>query len=198
MTDTTAAGRDTRPGPDSVLLGRFRLVDRVGDGGGSSLWHAVDQRLRRAVGVRVTPLDHPSADRLRTAAIDASMVTDRRAVPVLDIADDEESGQLVIVTEWLAATPFGQLLAARDGEPLPPAEAAAELLPYPNWDKGAKAWISPDGKTKVIYRVQENVWELYDLATDPGEQKNLYRDGDPRSDEGKAALTKWMERAGAN
>ena len=89
------------------------------------------------------------------------------------------------------------LLPALLGEPLPPAEAAGELLPYPNWDKGAKAWIAPDGKTKVIYRVQENVWELYDLTSDPGEQKNLFRDGDPRSDEGKAALTKWMERAGA-
>ena len=89
VTKTTATGRSTEPGPDTVLLGRFRLVDRVGDGGGTSLWHAVDQRLRRAVGVRVMPLDHPRVDRLRAGAVAASTVTDRRAVPVLDIADGE-------------------------------------------------------------------------------------------------------------
>jgi hypothetical protein len=139
VTDTTAAGRATRPGPDSVLLGRFRLVDRVGDGGGTSLWHAVDQRLRRGVGVRVMPLDHPRVDRLRTAAIDASTVTDRRAVPVLDIADDDENGVLVIVTEWLAATPFGQLLAARDGEPLPPDEASRIALEVARFLAAAEA-----------------------------------------------------------
>jgi hypothetical protein len=122
-----------------VVLGRFRLVDRVGDAGGTSLWHAVDQRLRRGVGVRLMPLDHPRVDDLRTAAVEASMVTDRRAVPVLDIADDPDCGQLVIVTEWLAATPFGQLLAARGGEPLAPEEAARIALEVARFLAAAEA-----------------------------------------------------------
>ena len=121
------------------MLGRFRLVDRVGDGGGTSLWRAVDQRLRRAVGVRLMPLDHPRADRLRAAAMEASLVTDRRAVPVLDIADDHETGQLVIVTEWLVATPLGQLIAARGGEPLPAGQAAAIALEVARFLAAAEA-----------------------------------------------------------
>ena len=139
MTDTTATGRATEPGPESVLLGRFRLVDRVGDGGGTSLWHAVDQRLRRAVGVRLMPLDHPRVDDLRAAAVEASLVTDRRAVPVLDIADDVDTQQLVIVTEWLAARPFGELLAARGGEPLPAEEAARIALEVARFLAAAEA-----------------------------------------------------------
>ena len=139
MTDTRETGQILEPSPDTVLLGRFRLVDRVGDGGGTSLWHAVDQRLRRAVGVRLMPLDHPHVDDLRAAAIEASMVTDRRAVPVLDIADDPDAGQLVIVTEWLAATPFGELIAARGGEPLPPAEAAGIALEVARFLAAAEA-----------------------------------------------------------
>jgi hypothetical protein len=105
------------------VLGRFRLVDRVADSGGSTFWRAHDERLKRPVGVRLMALDHPGVDTLRTLASEATLVTDRRAVPVLDIADDHSIGQLVIITEWLVGTPLGTYLASRAGDPLSAREA---------------------------------------------------------------------------
>ena len=54
--------RGTRTGatplaPDLVVLGRYRLVDRVADNGGTSLWRGVDERLRRPGAVRFMAID---------------------------------------------------------------------------------------------------------------------------------------------
>lgn len=139
MTDTTASPRAVPPTPDTLVLGRFRLVDRVGDAVGTSFWRAVDERLRRPVGVRLMPLDHPGVDGLRAAAVEASLVTDRRAVPVLDIVDDDATGHLVVVTEWIIATPFGRYLAQRGGDPLPAGQAAAIALEVARFLAAAEA-----------------------------------------------------------
>ena len=128
MTDTTTRGTGTEPAPDDVVLGRYRLVDRMADSAGSTLWNAYDQRLRRAVSVRLTPLGTPLAVRLRDAATLASAVTDRRVVPILDIVEDKECGCLVVVSEWVTGTPLGESLSERKGEPLPAADAATLAL----------------------------------------------------------------------
>ncbi len=128
MTDTATTRAGGAPCPDDVVLGRYRLVDRVGDTAGTTVWHATDERLARAVSLRFAPLDSPVAPLLRDAAVRASRVADRRAVAVLDIVEDADSGQLVVVSEWLRGTAFGDYLAARQGEPLPPREAAALAL----------------------------------------------------------------------
>jgi serine/threonine protein kinase len=128
VTDTSTARTGSSPCPDDVLLGRYRLVDRVGDTAGTTVWRSYDERLRRPVGLRLVERDGEVAAKLRTAAIDASRVTDRRAVPVLDICDDEEHDLLVVVTEWISGTAFGDYLGARRGEPLPPREAATLAL----------------------------------------------------------------------
>ena len=128
VTDMTATPHAVPPTPDSLVLGRYRLVDRVGDGAGTSFWRALDERLRRPVGLRLMPLDHPRVDALRAAAVEASLVTDRRAVPVLDIVDDAATGHLVVITEWIVATPFGRFLAQRGGDPLPAGQAAVVAL----------------------------------------------------------------------
>jgi len=65
---------------------------------------------------------------LRDAALRASRVTDRRAVPLLDIIEDSATGQLVIVTAWLVGTPFGDYLASRRGGRLSPREASGIAL----------------------------------------------------------------------
>src|SRR5262249_35521686 len=65
------------------------------------------------------------------------------------------------------------LVPALLGQPLAPAPAYAQLLPAPSWNHDHKAMISADGRTKVIYRISDNLYELYDLASDPTEQKNL-------------------------
>ena len=124
MTDTTEAPTGSEPCPDDVVLGRYRLIDRIGDTAGTVVWHGHDQRLARPVSLRFAALDSEIADKLRSAAIEASRVLDRRAVAILDIADDVEGGHLIVVTEWLRGTAFGDYLAARAGEPLPSREAA--------------------------------------------------------------------------
>jgi serine/threonine protein kinase len=123
VTDTTTTGAGPGPAPDDVVLGRYRLVDRVSDAAGSTLWRGYDTRLARPVSVRFMPLDHPTMPRLRDASVLASRVTDRRVVPILDIVEDAGCGRLVIVTEWITGTPLGQLLTTRGGEPLPPRRA---------------------------------------------------------------------------
>jgi hypothetical protein len=128
VTDTTTTGAGPGPAPDDVVLGRYRLVDRVSDAAGSTLWRGYDTRLARPVSVRFMPLDHPTMPRLRDASVLASRVTDRRVVPILDIVEDAGCGRLVIVTEWITGTPLGQLLTTRGGEPLPPREAATLAL----------------------------------------------------------------------
>jgi hypothetical protein len=122
--ETTGSGRS--PAPDLVVLGRYRLVDKVGDSAGTALWRGQDDRLRRPVSVRFARLDDPHADALRKAALQASHVTDRRAVHVLDAVADTETGCQVIVTEWLAGTSYAEQLANR--EPRSPHEAAALAL----------------------------------------------------------------------
>jgi serine/threonine protein kinase len=139
VTDTTTSRAGSHPCPDDVVLDRYRLVDRAGEKSESTLWRGFDQRLARPVSIRLAPLDSPIAPRLREAAVAASRVTDRRAVPILDIVDDDESGQLVIVTEWLAGTFFGEYLAARHGEPLPPREAATLALEVARFLSSAEA-----------------------------------------------------------
>ena len=128
MTDTSTARAGNGPCPDDVLLARYRLVDRVGDTAGTTVWRAYDERLRRPVSLRLVARDSDLATRLRAAAIDASRVADRRAVPVLDIVDDDDRDLLVVVTEWISGTAFGDYLGARRGEPLPSAEAATLAL----------------------------------------------------------------------
>jgi arylsulfatase A-like enzyme len=47
----------------------------------------------------------------------------------------------------------------------------AELLPATAWPHHATMMM--DGNHKLIHRVSDRRWELYDLASDPGEKKNL-------------------------
>jgi hypothetical protein len=128
MTATRTSGRGSSPAPDDVILGRYRLVDRMSDSAGTTLWNGYDQRLKRAVSVRLTPRGTPRAATLRDAATLASAVTDRRVVPILDVAEDPSCNRLVVVTEWVTGTPLGESLSARGGEPLSHADAAALAL----------------------------------------------------------------------
>ena len=124
----TTTGKPGAPAPDVVVLGRYRLVDKLGDTAGTALWRGQDERLKRPVSVRFVPLEDPKTEALRKAALRASHVTDRRAVHVLDAVADQECGCLVIVTEWLTGTSYAEQLTHQQGEPMPPRDAAALAL----------------------------------------------------------------------
>jgi arylsulfatase A-like enzyme len=63
------------------------------------------------------------------------------------------------------------LLGAMLGEPARRELVYAELLPAPSWNHHWRAIV--DGKWKLIEKLSENTIELYDLGSDPTEQRNL-------------------------
>jgi arylsulfatase A-like enzyme len=63
------------------------------------------------------------------------------------------------------------LLPRIRGEERPVRPIFSELMPATAWPHHAAMMV--DGKYKVIHRISDRRWEMYDLATDPGEHRNL-------------------------
>ncbi|EKX61811.1 serine/threonine protein kinase [Streptomyces ipomoeae] len=98
------------------LARRYRLEECVTRLDGFSSWRAVDEKLRRAVGVHVLPADHARARSVLAAARSAALLGDPRFVQVLDAV--EENDLVYVVHEWLPdATELTTLLASAPLEP---------------------------------------------------------------------------------
>ncbi|QNP71622.1 protein kinase family protein [Streptomyces roseirectus] len=113
-----------RPGKTSApelhsghkLARRYRLEECVTRLDGFSSWRAVDEKLRRAVGVHILPAEHARARSVLAAARSAALLGDPRFVQVLDAV--EENDLVYVVHEWLPdATELTALLAAGPLEP---------------------------------------------------------------------------------
>ncbi|MFF3875802.1 serine/threonine protein kinase [Streptomyces sp. NPDC001978] len=81
------------------LARRYRLEECVTRLDGFSSWRAVDEKLRRAVGVHVLPADHTRARSVLAAARSSALLGDPRFVQVLDAV--EENDLVYVVHEWL-------------------------------------------------------------------------------------------------
>ncbi|MGI5376721.1 protein kinase family protein [Streptomyces sp. CA-251387] len=93
------------------LARRYRLEECVTRLDGFSSWRAVDEKLRRAVGVHVLPADHARARSVLAAARSSALLGDPRFVQVLDAV--EENDLVYVVHEWLPdATELTTLLAS--------------------------------------------------------------------------------------
>ncbi|MEU6661647.1 protein kinase family protein [Streptomyces sp. NPDC046821] len=93
------------------LARRYRLEECVTRLDGFSSWRAVDEKLRRAVGVHLLPADHPRGRSVLAAARSSALLGDPRFVQVLDAV--EENDLVYVVHEWLPdATELTALLAA--------------------------------------------------------------------------------------
>ncbi|MET9799811.1 protein kinase family protein [Streptomyces sp. NPDC006368] len=98
------------------LARRYRLEECVTRLDGFSSWRAVDEKLRRAVGVHLLPADHPRARSVLAAARSSALLGDPRFVQVLDAVEENEL--VYVVHEWLPdATELTALLAAGPLEP---------------------------------------------------------------------------------
>ncbi|CAL9496795.1 serine/threonine protein kinase [Streptomyces sp. enrichment culture] len=98
------------------LARRYRLEECVTRLDGFSSWRAVDEKLRRAVGVHILPADHSRARSVLAAARSSALLGDPRFVQVLDAV--EENDLVYVVHEWLPdATELTALLAAGPLEP---------------------------------------------------------------------------------
>ncbi|MFG2711204.1 protein kinase family protein [Streptomyces goshikiensis] len=92
------------------LARRYRLEECVTRLDGFSSWRAMDEKLRRAVGVHLLPADHPRARSVLAAARSSALLGDPRFVQVLDAV--EENDLVYVVHEWLPdATELTALLA---------------------------------------------------------------------------------------
>ncbi|MER6330287.1 protein kinase family protein [Streptomyces sp. NPDC001034] len=98
------------------LARRYRLEECVTRLDGFSSWRAVDEKLRRAVGVHILPADHARARSVLAAARSSALLGDPRFVQVLDAV--EENDLVYVVHEWLPdATELTTLLTAGPLEP---------------------------------------------------------------------------------
>jgi arylsulfatase A-like enzyme len=85
------------------------------------------------------------------------------------------------------------LLSAMLGRALPPRPAFAELIPAPSWNHEWKAIIDGEGRYKLIYRLSDNTWELYDLQNDADESRNLFATESAQASRLQQELTRWIE-----
>ncbi|MGA4840831.1 protein kinase family protein [Streptomyces sp. G45] len=119
--DSTAEANGTTSPPGATtppelhsghkLARRYRLEECVTRLDGFSSWRAVDEKLRRAVGVHVLPSDHARGRSVLAAARSAALLGDPRFVQVLDAV--EENDLVYVVHEWLPdATELTTLLAS--------------------------------------------------------------------------------------
>ncbi|RMH41988.1 MAG: hypothetical protein D6689_09535 [Deltaproteobacteria bacterium] len=79
------------------------------------------------------------------------------------------------------------------GEPVDPRPAFAELLPAPSWNHEWKMMVTADGRWKIIYRISDNRWELYDLADDPEERVDRFAADPARAAALRDRLLEWIE-----
>jgi hypothetical protein len=105
--EAQGSGGTERPGKASPpelhsghkLARRYRLEECVTRLDGFSSWRAVDEKLRRAVGVHVLPADHTRARSVLAAARSSALLGDPRFVQVLDAVEDNDL--VYVVHEWL-------------------------------------------------------------------------------------------------
>ena len=115
-TDGERSGKEAAPATPDLhsghkLAGRYRLEECVTRLDGFSSWRAVDEKLRRAVGVHLLPADHPRARSVLAAARSSALLGDPRFVQVLDAVEEDDI--VYVVHEWLPdATELTALLAA--------------------------------------------------------------------------------------
>ncbi|MFI1384344.1 protein kinase family protein [Embleya sp. NPDC020886] len=113
-----AAPAPPRVSRGTRLADRYRLEHRLSQNGRSETWRAVDEKLRRAVGVHIVPAGGEHGRAVIAAARAAALMGDPRFVQVLDCA--EQDGLIYVVKEWLPDA--DNLTKVFESAPLPPHE----------------------------------------------------------------------------
>ncbi len=121
MNDRTLSIRRSAP-TQRLLGGRYRLLERVDEGGAGEVWRAIDERLARDVAVKLLGPRADEAFRVRFAdeARRAAAVTHPNVVTVYDEGRDGDDAYMVM--EYVRGRTLRDLVAQRG--PLPAHEAA--------------------------------------------------------------------------
>ena len=112
-------------GGNTEIAGRYRLDERLGAGGMSTVYRALDNVLERQVAVKILA-EHLAEDdgfiaRFRREALAAARLVHPNIVQVYDSGRDEESGRHFIVMEYVPGDTVSQML--RDRERMDSAES---------------------------------------------------------------------------
>ncbi|MBI3522504.1 MAG: serine/threonine protein kinase [Chloroflexi bacterium] len=113
---------DRVTGRDRLLGGRYRLTERLDQGGAGEIWRARDERLDRDVAVKLlgAGADEAFRERFTDEARRAASVSHANVVAVYD--EGQDGADAYIVMEYIHGRTLRELIAERG--PLPPHEAA--------------------------------------------------------------------------
>ncbi|MCM1970889.1 MULTISPECIES: protein kinase family protein [unclassified Streptomyces] len=144
------------------LARRYRLEECVTRLDGFSSWRAVDEKLRRAVGVHVLPADHARARSVLAAARSSALLGDPRFVQVLDAV--EENDLVYVVHEWLPdATELTTLLSSGPLEPYDAYQMVSQLaaaMAAAHREGLAHLRLNPN----AVLRTSSGQWRIRGLA----------------------------------
>lgn len=110
MSQTTSSAASLRAG--TVLLGRYRLLDVLGEGGMGTVWRALQVTLAREVALKVLAIPRAHAPRLRQEALALARLHHPNIVSVIDYGESEE-GTPFLVMELVQGESLEQVLATR-------------------------------------------------------------------------------------
>lgn len=144
------------------LARRYRLEECVTRLDGFSSWRAVDEKLRRAVGVHILPADHSRARSVLAAARSSALLGDPRFVQVLDAV--EENDLVYVVHEWLPdATKLTTLLSSGPLEPYDGYQMVAQVasaMAAAHREGLAHLRLNPN----AVLRTSSGQWRIRGLA----------------------------------
>ncbi|MFI1754088.1 tetratricopeptide repeat protein [Streptomyces sp. NPDC020571] len=160
-------------GDDTLIQGRYRLLERIGRGGMGEVWRARDESLGRRIAVKcLKPLgtrhDHSLTrvlrERFRREARVAAALQHRGVTVVHDFG--EWDGVLFLVMELLEGNDLSRLLEKNKGHPLPVAdvvdiaEQVASALAYTH-EQGI---VHRDLKPANIVRTADGTVKICDFG----------------------------------
>ncbi|MDQ6818549.1 MAG: protein kinase [Actinomycetota bacterium] len=96
------------PAPAGLVLGRYRLIRRLGAGAFATVWEARDQRLERAVALKILPPERIIGGRFEREARAAARLAHPAIVTLYEAAIDDQGAYLV--TELVRGETLGRLL----------------------------------------------------------------------------------------
>jgi len=152
----------------SVIGGRYRLEDRLGFGGMSTVHLAVDERLERRVAVKLLA-EHLAEDpafvsRFQREAQAAARLVHPNIVQVFDSGRDERSAQYYIVMEYIEGSSCAEILRDEGWveveEAIAVIEQACEGLDYAH----RHGVIHRDVKPGNLLRTREGLVKLADFG----------------------------------